>query len=73
MPGLEGILFVARALGKGVVREEQVRFSDLQGLLDACAANEGAALVRVEISGTTMGERRRLVLDLGRFGREGEA
>jgi hypothetical protein len=54
------------------VREEPVRFADLQGLLDACAANEEAALVRVEIAGSSGGERWRLVLDIGHFGRDDE-
>jgi hypothetical protein len=72
MADVAGTLFVARALGKGTVREEQVRFADLQGLLDACVAQEGAAFVRVEISGVSGGERRRLVLDFGHFGRGDE-
>ena len=72
MPRIEGTLFVLRTLGKGTVREERVPFSDLQGLVDACAANEGAAFVRVEIVGTSGGERRRLVLDFGHFGRDDE-
>ena len=70
MPDLEGTLFVVHALGKGTVREEEVAFSDLQGLLDACLAHEGAAFVRVEIVGSSGGARRRLVLDFGHFGRE---
>jgi len=72
MGQVEGTLFVAHALGKGAVREEQVRFADLQGLLDACVAHEGAAFVRVEVRGPSEGERRRLVLDFGHFGREDE-
>lgn len=72
MAEAEGSLFVARALAKGTVREEQVPFSDLQGLLDACVANEGAAFVRVEIAGVSAGRRRRLVLDFGHFGRDDE-
>ncbi len=72
MPDVEGTLFIARASGEGAVREEQVRFADLEALLDACVANEGAAFVRVEIAGAIGGERRLLVLDFGRFGREGE-
>ena len=72
MGDVQGTLFVARSTGPGMVREEQVPFDDLQALLDACVAAEGAALVRVEIKGTSGGERRRLVLDFGYFGREGE-
>jgi hypothetical protein len=72
MPKVEGTLFVAHALGKGSVREEKVPFSDLQGLLDACVAHEGAAFVRVEVAGPSEGERRRLVLDFGHFGRDDE-
>lgn len=73
MPDVEGILFVVHALGKGAVREEEVSFSDLQGLLDACLRHVGAAFVRVEITGRSGGARRRLVLDFGHFGRdEGE-
>jgi hypothetical protein len=72
MADVQGTLFVARSTGAGPVREEQVRFDDLQGLLDACVAAEGAALVRVQVAGTSAGERRRLVLDFGYFGREGE-
>ena len=41
-------------------------------LLDACASSEGTALVRVEIVGMSAGERRRLVLDFGHFGRDEE-
>ena len=72
MPRVEGTLFVAHALGKGAVREEQVSFKDLQSLLDACVAHEGAAFVRVEVAGSSGGARRRLVLDFGHFGREDE-
>jgi hypothetical protein len=72
MPDVEGTLFVARSTGPGTVREEQLPFRDLQSLLDACASSEGAALVRVEIVGSAGGARRRLVLDFGQFGREGE-
>ncbi|HZX97716.1 MAG TPA: hypothetical protein VFE90_24580 [Myxococcales bacterium] len=55
------------------VREEKVPFSDLQGLLDACVQHaEGEAFVRVQISGTSAGQRRRLVLDFGYFGRDEE-
>jgi len=72
MGHVQGTLFVAHSTGRGTVREEQVAFDDLQALLDACVAAEGAALVRVEIAGTSGGERRRLVLDVGNFGREGE-
>jgi len=72
MEEIAGILYVARALGKGAVREERVPFSDLRGLLEACAASEGAAIVRVEIAGPARGERRRLVLDFGHFGRDDE-
>ena len=70
MAEVEGTLFVARSSGPGTVREEQLPFRDLQSLLDACADSEGAALVRVEIAGRSGGERRRLVLDFGHFGRE---
>ena len=45
---------------------------DLQSLLDACVRSESMALVRVEIVGASGGERRRLVLDFGQFGREEE-
>ena len=72
MTEVEGTLFVVHALGKGVVREEAVAFSDLQALLDACLAHQGAAFVRVEIVGRTGGARRRLVLDFGHFGRDDE-
>jgi len=54
---VEGTLFVARSTGPGVVREEQLSFRDLQSLLDACTSSEGTALVRVEIVGTSAGER----------------
>jgi hypothetical protein len=69
---VEGTLFVARSTGPGAVREEQVPFRDLQSLLDACTSSEGTALVRVEIVGTSAGERRRLVLAFGHFGRDEE-
>jgi hypothetical protein len=72
MPEIAGTLFVVHALGKGAMREEEVAFSDLQGLLDACLAHEGAAFVRVEITGRSGGARRRLVLDFGHFGRDDE-
>jgi len=72
MADVEGTLFVLRTLGKGTAREEEVAFSDLQGLLDACLAHEGAAFVRVEITGRSGGARRRLVLDFGHFGRDDE-
>jgi hypothetical protein len=72
MEDVEGTLFVARSTGPGTVREEELPFRDLQSLLDACVASEGAALVRVEIVGPSAGERRRLVLDFGQFGREGD-
>ena len=72
MDDIEGTLFVARSTGPGAVREEQLRFRDLRSLLDACVSSEGAALVRVEIAGTRGGERRRLVLDIGHFGRDEE-
>jgi hypothetical protein len=67
---VEGTLFIARSTAPGSVREEQLPFRDLQSLLDACISSEGAALVRVEIVGTAAGERRRLVLDFGHFGRD---
>ena len=72
MADVQGTLFLARSTGPGMVREEQVPFGDLQALLDACVAAEGAALVRVQIAGTSGGDRRRLALDFGYFGREGE-
>jgi len=70
MGQLQGILFVARTTGPGTVREEQVPFGDLQQLLDACVAEEGAALVRVQIVGESGGEPWKLVLDFGQFGRD---
>jgi hypothetical protein len=71
MADAHGTLFVARSAGPGQVREDQVPFADLQGLLDACVEHaEGEAFVRVQISGTSSGERRRLVLDFGYFGRD---
>jgi hypothetical protein len=72
MADVEGTLFVARSTGPGAVREEQLPFRDLQSLLDACVSSEAAALIRVEIVGSSAGERRRLVLDIGHFGRDGE-
>ena len=72
MADVEGTLFVARSTGPGAVREEQLAFRDLQSLLDACTSSEAIALVRVEIVGTSAGERRRLVLDFGHFGRDEE-
>ena len=67
----EGILIVATSAGPGQVREQKVRFSDLQGLLDACVSQaDGAAFVRVQVRGSSGGERRRLVLDFGLFGRD---
>ena len=69
----EGTLIVAISTGPGQVREQKVRFSDLQGLLDACVARgEGPAFLRVQIVGESGGERRRLVLDFGYFGRDEE-
>ena len=70
MSEVRGTLFVARTIGPGPVKEEQVAFGDLQELLDACAREEGAAFLRVQIAGTSLGERRRLVLDFGQFGRD---
>ncbi len=70
MSQVQGILFVARTTGPGTVREEQVPFGDLQQLLDACVAEEGAAFVRVQIVGESGGEPWRLVLDFGQFGRD---
>jgi len=70
MGQLQGILFVARTTGPGTVREEQVPFANLQQLLDACVAEEGAALVRVQIVGESGGEPWKLVLDFGQFGRD---
>jgi hypothetical protein len=70
MGQLQGILFVARTTGPGTLREEQVPFANLQQLLDACVAEEGAALVRVQIVGESGGEPWKLVLDFGQFGRD---
>jgi len=70
MGQVQGILFVARTTGPGTVREEQVPFANLQQLLDACVAQEGAAFVRVQIVGESGGEPWRLVLDFGQFGRD---
>jgi hypothetical protein len=71
MGEVRGTLFVAQSMGPGMVGEEQVPFTDLQQLLDACAAREeGGALVRVEITGVSGGEPRRLVLDFGQFGHD---
>ena len=70
MSDVLGTLFVARTAGPGTVREEQVPFTDLQQLLDACVAEETAAFVRVQIVGVSGGEPRRLVLDFGQFGRD---
>ena len=71
MSDVLGTLFVARTAGPGTVREEQVPFTDLQQLLDACVAEEeSAAFVRVQIVGVSGGEPRRLVLDFGQFGRD---
>lgn len=67
-----GVLVVRRgAVGSGPVREEQLPFSDLQELLDLCAAHtQGAAFVQVQVSGESGGEGHRLVLDFGQFGRD---
>ena len=70
MGQLQGILFVARTTGPGTLREEQVPFANLQQLLDACVAEEGAAFVRVQIVGESGGEPWKLVLDFGQFGRD---
>ena len=70
MGQVQGILFVARTTGPGTLREEQVPFANLQQLLDACVAEEGAALVRVQIVGESGGEPWKLVLDFGQFGRD---
>jgi hypothetical protein len=71
MGEVQGTLFVARTTGPGTVREERVSFRDLQELLDACVAQgDSAAFVRVQIVGVSAGERRRLVLDFGQFGRD---
>ncbi len=75
MADAHGTLFVTRSTGPAPaqVREDEVPFSDLQGLLDACVEHaEGEAFVRVQISGTSWGARRRLVLDFGYFGRDDE-
>ena len=71
MSEVRGTLYVARTIGPGPVKEEPVPFTDLQELLDVCAEREeGAAFLRAEIVGTSLGERRRLVLDFGQFGRD---
>ena len=71
MGDVRGTLYVARIAGPGPVREEQIRFDDLQQLLDACVEEgEASAFLRVEIVGTSGGEPRRLVLDFGQFGRD---
>jgi D-serine deaminase-like pyridoxal phosphate-dependent protein len=71
MSDVQGTLFLARTAGPEMVREEQVPFTDLQQLLDACVAGkDGAAFVRVQVVGVSGGERRRLVLDFGQFGRD---
>jgi hypothetical protein len=70
MEDIGGTLFVVRTAGPGPVREEQIPFGDLQELLDACVAQaDTGAFVRVQIVGTSGGERLRLVLDFGQFGR----
>ncbi len=65
-----GTLLVRRALPRrGEVAEERLPFSDLQGLIDLCAARaQGAAFVQVEVAGTSGGRQCRLVLDFGQFG-----
>jgi hypothetical protein len=70
MSDVQGTLFVVRTAGPGPVREEQIPFADLQQLLDACVEQATGAFVRVQIVGTSGGERRRLVLDFGQFGRD---
>jgi hypothetical protein len=71
MSDVQGILFVACTSGPGTVREEQVPFTDLQELLDACVEHaDSSAFVRVQIVGVSGGEPRRLVLDFGQFGRD---
>ena len=56
--------------GPGEEGEEQVPFSDLQQLLDLCTARaQGAAFVRVQVTGQSEGRQQTLVLDFGRFGR----
>jgi hypothetical protein len=70
MSDVLGTLFVARTAGPGAVREEQVPFTNLQQLLDACVAEETAAFVRVQIVGVSGGDPWRLVLDFGQFGRD---
>jgi len=71
MSDVRGTLFVARTTDPGPVREEQIPFSDLQELLDACVAQtESTAFLRVEIAGESGGEPLRLVLDFGQFGRD---
>jgi len=70
MAEVTGTLFVARATGPGVVREEQVPFRDLQQLLDAPSWDNQTAIVRVQIVGESGGEPRRLSLDFGSLGRD---
>ena len=73
MERAQGTITIAISTGRGRVREETVSFNDLQGLLDACVARgEGTAFVRVQVTGISGGERRRLVLDFGSFGRDEE-
>ena len=66
-----GTLLVRHALEQhGAVREERLAFSDLQQLLDLCAANaQGAAFVQVQVTGRSEGQEHTLVLDFGHFGR----
>jgi hypothetical protein len=67
---LQGTLLVRHALLHGAVRDERLPFSDLQQLLDLCAAHaQGAAFVQVLVTGQIDGQRHALVLDFGRFGR----
>jgi hypothetical protein len=71
MGDVRGTLYVASTTGPGPVREEQIAFDDLQQLLDACVGQgEASAFLRVEIVGKSGGERMRLVLDFGQFGRD---
>lgn len=66
-----GTLVIRHALQQpGTVREERLPFASLQELLDLCASRaQGAALVQVQVQGTSEGRQHTLVLDFGHFGR----
>ncbi len=67
---LQGTLLVRHSLPHGAVRDEKLPFSDLQQLLDLCAAHaQGAAFVQVLVTGQVDGRKHTLVLDFGHFGR----